>query len=67
MGNTYHNTGIAGITEGVKEITLENKDSITLQDCSAVCEEEEEEDGGEAAVMEVYEESGLLETDEFLP
>ncbi|XP_070643943.1 ubiquitin-like-conjugating enzyme ATG3 isoform X2 [Bos indicus] len=56
--------GIAGITEAVKEITLESKDSIKLQDCSALCEEEEEEDEGEAADMEEYEESGLLETDE---
>jgi len=62
--DTYHNTGIAGITEAVKEITLESKDSIKLQDCSAICEEEEEEDEGEAADMEGYEESGLLETDE---
>ncbi|VCX19836.1 unnamed protein product [Gulo gulo] len=62
--DSYHNTGIAGITEAVKEITLESKDSIILQDCSAVCEEEEEEDEGEAADMEVYGESGLLETDE---
>ncbi|KAF4020749.1 hypothetical protein G4228_012443 [Cervus hanglu yarkandensis] len=62
--DTYHNTGIAGITEAVKEITLESKDSIKLKDCSALCEEEEEEDEGEAADMEEYEESGLLETDE---
>uniref|UniRef100_A0A2K6TQS3 Ubiquitin-like-conjugating enzyme ATG3 n=1 Tax=Saimiri boliviensis boliviensis TaxID=39432 RepID=A0A2K6TQS3_SAIBB len=62
--DTYHNTGITGITEAVKEITLENKDTIKLQDCSALCEEEEEEDEGEAADMEEYEESGLLETDE---
>ncbi|XP_036208632.1 ubiquitin-like-conjugating enzyme ATG3 [Myotis myotis] len=62
--DTYHNTGITGITEAVKEITLESKDSIKLQDCSALCEEEEEKDEGEAADMEEYEESGLLETDE---
>ncbi|EHB14425.1 Autophagy-related protein 3 [Heterocephalus glaber] len=59
--DTYHNTGIARITEAVKEITLENKDSIKLQDCSALCEEDNE---GEAADVEEYEESGLLETDE---
>ena len=62
--DTYHNTGITGITEAVKEITLESKDSIKLQDCSALCDEEDEEDEGEAADMEEYEESGLLETDE---
>ncbi|XP_032277388.1 ubiquitin-like-conjugating enzyme ATG3 [Phoca vitulina] len=62
--DTYHNTGIAGITEAVKEITLENNDSIRLQDCSAVCEEEEEEDGREAADTEVYGMNGLLETGE---
>uniref|UniRef100_M3Y6T5 Ubiquitin-like-conjugating enzyme ATG3 n=1 Tax=Mustela putorius furo TaxID=9669 RepID=M3Y6T5_MUSPF len=61
---SYHNTGIAGITEAVKEITLESKDNIILQDCSAVCEEEEEEEEGEAADMKVYGESGFLETDE---
>ncbi|XP_045411585.1 ubiquitin-like-conjugating enzyme ATG3 [Lemur catta] len=63
-GERYHNTGIAGITEAVKEITLESKDRIKLQDCSALSEEEEEEDEGEAADMEEYEENGLLETDE---
>uniref|UniRef100_A0A8C2V2M1 Ubiquitin-like-conjugating enzyme ATG3 n=1 Tax=Chinchilla lanigera TaxID=34839 RepID=A0A8C2V2M1_CHILA len=65
--DTYHNTGITGINEAVKEITLENKDSIKLQDCPATCEEEEEEeeeDEGEAADTEEYEESGLFETDE---
>ncbi|XP_040595342.1 ubiquitin-like-conjugating enzyme ATG3 [Mesocricetus auratus] len=64
--DTYHNTGITGITEAVKEITLESRDSIKLQDCSALCEpyQEEEEDEGEAADIEEYEESGLLETDE---
>ncbi|KAG8509553.1 Ubiquitin-like-conjugating enzyme ATG3 [Galemys pyrenaicus] len=62
--DTYHNTGVAGITEAVKEITLESKDNIKLQDCSTLCEEEEEEEEGEAADMEEYEESGLLETDE---
>ncbi|ELK27811.1 Ubiquitin-like-conjugating enzyme ATG3 [Myotis davidii] len=62
--DTYPNTGITGITEAVKEITLESKDSIKLQDCSALCEEEEEKDEGEAADMEEYEERGLLETDE---
>ncbi|XP_062066175.1 LOW QUALITY PROTEIN: ubiquitin-like-conjugating enzyme ATG3 [Lepus europaeus] len=62
--DTYHNTGITGITEAVKEITLESKDGIKFQDCSALCEEEEEEDEGEVADTEEYEESGLLETDE---
>uniref|UniRef100_A0A2K5DPB7 Ubiquitin-like-conjugating enzyme ATG3 n=1 Tax=Aotus nancymaae TaxID=37293 RepID=A0A2K5DPB7_AOTNA len=62
--DTYHNTDVTGITEAVKEITLENKDSIKLQDCSALCEEVKEEGEGEAADMEEYEESGLLEKDE---
>lgn len=31
---TCHNTGIAGITEADKEITLESKDSVKLQDRS---------------------------------
>uniref|UniRef100_A0A2K6F2K4 Ubiquitin-like-conjugating enzyme ATG3 n=3 Tax=Boreoeutheria TaxID=1437010 RepID=A0A2K6F2K4_PROCO len=46
--DTYHNTGIAGITEAVKEITLENKNLINLL----------------LLFITEYEESGLLETDE---
>lgn len=42
--DTYHNRGIV-----VKEITLESKSSIKLQDCSVVWEKEEKE--GEAADM----------------
>uniref|UniRef100_A0A8C5JXV3 Ubiquitin-like-conjugating enzyme ATG3 n=1 Tax=Jaculus jaculus TaxID=51337 RepID=A0A8C5JXV3_JACJA len=58
----YHNTGITGITGAVK-ITVESKDVMKVQDCSALCEVDEEEDEGEAADMEEYEENGLLETD----
>ncbi|XP_028934326.1 ubiquitin-like-conjugating enzyme ATG3 isoform X1 [Ornithorhynchus anatinus] len=67
--DTYHNAGVAGVAEAVKEITLDNKDSVRLQCRSGSHEdeeeeEEEEEEEGEAADMEEYEESGLLETDE---
>lgn len=62
--DTYHNTGIAGITEALKDVKLESKDNIKLQDCIVVCEEEEEEEEGEVADMEVYEQSRLLGTDE---
>uniref|UniRef100_F7ED55 Ubiquitin-like-conjugating enzyme ATG3 n=1 Tax=Ornithorhynchus anatinus TaxID=9258 RepID=F7ED55_ORNAN len=67
--DTYHNAGVAGVAEAVKEITLDSKDSVRLQGRSGSHEdeeeeEEEEEEEGEAADMEEYEESGLLETDE---
>ncbi|XP_053792647.1 ubiquitin-like-conjugating enzyme ATG3 isoform X2 [Vidua macroura] len=56
--------GIVGATEAVKEITLDSKDNIKIPECSASCEDDDEEDEGEAADMEEYEESGLLETDD---
>ncbi|KAM5290998.1 LOW QUALITY PROTEIN: ubiquitin-like-conjugating enzyme ATG3 [Glossophaga mutica] len=62
--DSYHNIGITRKTKEVKEITLESKDGIKLQDHSTLCEEEEQENEGKAANMEEYEESGLLETDE---
>ncbi|KAF5917545.1 hypothetical protein HPG69_017437 [Diceros bicornis minor] len=62
--DTHHNTGRAGITKAVKEITPESKDSTKLQVCSKLCKEEEEEDERKAANLEENEESGLLETDE---
>ena len=36
--------GTAGIIKAVKVITLERKDSIKLQVCSAFCEEEKKKD-----------------------
>ncbi|XP_040980770.1 ubiquitin-like-conjugating enzyme ATG3 isoform X2 [Aquila chrysaetos chrysaetos] len=62
--DTFHNAGIVGATEAVKEITLDSKDNIKIPECSASCEDDDEEDEGEAADMEEYEESGLLETDD---
>ncbi|KAG8524298.1 Ubiquitin-like-conjugating enzyme ATG3 [Galemys pyrenaicus] len=50
--NTYHNTSTAGVTETVKEITLESKDSIKFQDCLALYVVEGEE--GEATDVEEY-------------
>ncbi|XP_010565697.1 PREDICTED: ubiquitin-like-conjugating enzyme ATG3 isoform X6 [Haliaeetus leucocephalus] len=62
--DTFHNAGIVGATEAVKEITLDSKDDIKIPEPSASCEDDDEEDEGEAADMEEYEESGLLETDD---
>ncbi|NWS49348.1 ATG3 enzyme, partial [Probosciger aterrimus] len=62
--DTFHNAGIVGATEAVKEITLDSKENIKIPDRSASCEDDDEEDEGEAADMEEYEESGLLETDD---
>ncbi|XP_065495641.1 ubiquitin-like-conjugating enzyme ATG3 isoform X2 [Caloenas nicobarica] len=62
--DTFHNAGIVGATEAVKEITLDSKDNIKIPECSASCEDDDDEDEGEAADMEEYEESGLLETDD---
>uniref|UniRef100_A0A8U7MJ66 Ubiquitin-like-conjugating enzyme ATG3 n=1 Tax=Corvus moneduloides TaxID=1196302 RepID=A0A8U7MJ66_CORMO len=62
--DTFHNAGVVGATEAVKEITLDSKDNIKIPECSASCEDDDEEDEGEAADMEEYEESGLLETDD---
>ncbi|EOA96829.1 Autophagy-related protein 3, partial [Anas platyrhynchos] len=62
--DTFHNAGVVGATEAVKEITLDSKDNIKIPERSASCEDDDEEDEGEAADMEEYEESGLLETDD---
>lgn len=63
--DTYHNSGVTGVMEAVQEITLDSKDNMNLNTRSVACAEEDEDDEeGEAADMEEYEESGLLETDE---
>ncbi|XP_030058093.1 ubiquitin-like-conjugating enzyme ATG3 [Microcaecilia unicolor] len=64
--DTFHNAGVAGVTEAVKEITLESKDCAVLAAGSGICGtgDEDDDDEGEAADMEEYEESGLLETDD---
>ncbi|MEE6469381.1 hypothetical protein FKM82_008607 [Ascaphus truei] len=61
--DTFHNTGLGGLTEAVKEITLETQDCGKLTEGSAAGDDEDE-DEGEAADMEEYEESGLLENDD---
>ncbi|XP_061484285.1 ubiquitin-like-conjugating enzyme ATG3 isoform X2 [Rhineura floridana] len=61
--DTFHNAGITGVTESIKEITLESKDNTKLPERSGSCEDDDD-DEGEAADMEEYEESGLLETDD---
>ncbi|MEE6469383.1 hypothetical protein FKM82_008607 [Ascaphus truei] len=55
--------GLGGLTEAVKEITLETQDCGKLTEGSAAGDDEDE-DEGEAADMEEYEESGLLENDD---
>ncbi|KAG9485605.1 hypothetical protein GDO78_008605 [Eleutherodactylus coqui] len=60
--DTFHNAGVNTVTEAVKEITLETQDSGKASS-RAACDEDDDDDG-EAADMEEYEESGLLETDD---
>ncbi|XP_076159039.1 ubiquitin-like-conjugating enzyme ATG3 [Alosa pseudoharengus] len=66
--DTYHNSGVTGVMEAVREISLDNKDSmnrnVNVGACGNDGEDEEDEEEGEAADMEEYEESGLLENDE---
>ncbi|XP_043928304.1 ubiquitin-like-conjugating enzyme ATG3 [Protopterus annectens] len=59
-----HYLGVTGVTEAVKEITLDTKECSNVPSSVAACCEEEDDDEGEAADMEEYEESGLLDTDE---
>ncbi|KAH0625019.1 hypothetical protein JD844_033027 [Phrynosoma platyrhinos] len=49
--DTFHNAGITGVTEAIREITLESKDNAKLQDRSGSCEDDDD-DEGEAADME---------------
>ncbi|KAI2663260.1 Ubiquitin-like-conjugating enzyme ATG3 [Labeo rohita] len=56
--DTYHNSGVTGVTEAVREISLDNKTGACGNG------DDDDDDEGEAADMEEYEESGLLETDE---
>ncbi|XP_076871382.1 ubiquitin-like-conjugating enzyme ATG3 isoform X1 [Brachyhypopomus gauderio] len=65
--DTYHNAGITGVTEAVREISLDNKDNLNMNvqlNSGNGDDDDEDDEEGEAADMEEYEESGLLETDE---
>ncbi|XP_008323264.1 ubiquitin-like-conjugating enzyme ATG3 isoform X2 [Cynoglossus semilaevis] len=68
--DTYHNAGVLGVTETVREISLDNSKDRNMNATSAAChnadddDDGDEDEDGEAADMEEYEESGLLETDE---
>ncbi|CAB1327608.1 unnamed protein product [Coregonus sp. 'balchen'] len=63
--DTYHNSGVGGVTEAVREISLDNKDNMNMNvNSGASGNGDDDDDEGEAADMEEYEESGLLETDE---
>ncbi|XP_039601098.1 ubiquitin-like-conjugating enzyme ATG3 [Polypterus senegalus] len=61
--DTFHNAGVSGVTEAVREITLDSKDNLKVGSTACVDDEDDDEEG-EAADMEEYEESGLLEVDE---
>ncbi|XP_053313456.1 ubiquitin-like-conjugating enzyme ATG3 [Spea bombifrons] len=61
--DTFHHSGVSGITEAAKEITLESQDSGKSTQKPSVYDEDDDDDG-EAADMEAYEESGLLENDD---
>lgn len=64
--DTYHNADVTGVTEAVREISLDNKDNMNMNvQAGGNGGDDDDEDGeGEAADMEEYEESGLLETDD---
>ncbi|XP_035768818.1 ubiquitin-like-conjugating enzyme ATG3, partial [Neolamprologus brichardi] len=62
--DTYHNAGVSGVTDAVQEISLDNNKDKNMNATSAACCDDEDDEDGEAADMEEYEESGLLETDE---
>ncbi|CAI9569182.1 unnamed protein product, partial [Staurois parvus] len=61
--DTFHHAGVGNLTESVKEITLESQDSGKAVGNPA-CNDDDDDDEGEAADMEEYEESGLLENDD---
>ncbi|KAM5180166.1 ubiquitin-like-conjugating enzyme ATG3 [Mantella aurantiaca] len=61
--DTFHHAGVGNLTEAVKEITLESQDSGKAVG-SPACNDDDDDDEGEAADMEEYEESGLLENDD---
>ncbi|XP_056287173.1 ubiquitin-like-conjugating enzyme ATG3 [Pseudoliparis swirei] len=62
--DTYHNSGVLGVTDAVGEIALDNSKDKNINATSAAYGDDDEDEDGEAADMEEYEESGLLETDE---
>ncbi|CAL8308882.1 unnamed protein product [Merluccius merluccius] len=71
--DTYHNAGVLGVTDAVRDISLDNKDNMNMNVKSGAHgnrgggdddDDDDDDEDGEAADMEEYEESGLLETDE---
>uniref|UniRef100_A0A6I8PMX6 Ubiquitin-like-conjugating enzyme ATG3 n=1 Tax=Xenopus tropicalis TaxID=8364 RepID=A0A6I8PMX6_XENTR len=60
--DTFHHS-LTGVTEAVKEITLETQDCGKTTSNIAV-DDDDDDDEGEAADMEDYEESGLLDNDD---
>ncbi|KAG8450481.1 hypothetical protein GDO86_002947 [Hymenochirus boettgeri] len=61
--DTFHHTGLSGATEAVKEITLETQDCGKTRE-TTTNDDDDDDDEGDAADMEDYEESGLLENDD---
>ncbi|KAG7258502.1 hypothetical protein CRUP_014635 [Coryphaenoides rupestris] len=67
--DTYHNAGVLGVMDAVRDISLDNKDNMNMNvktggHGNGGGDDEDEDEDGEAVDMEEYEESGLLETDE---
>uniref|UniRef100_A0A8C1ASF3 Ubiquitin-like-conjugating enzyme ATG3 n=1 Tax=Cyprinus carpio carpio TaxID=630221 RepID=A0A8C1ASF3_CYPCA len=53
--DTYHNSGVTGVTEAVREISLDNKDNMNMNvqtGASGNGDEDDDDDEGEAADME---------------
>uniref|UniRef100_A0A4W4EK86 Ubiquitin-like-conjugating enzyme ATG3 n=1 Tax=Electrophorus electricus TaxID=8005 RepID=A0A4W4EK86_ELEEL len=50
--DTYHNSGITGITEAVREISLDNKDNMNMNVQLNSGNDDDDDDEGEAADME---------------
>lgn len=62
--DTYHNAGALGVADAVRDMSLDNKDNMNINIKRGTHDDEDEDEDGDAADMEEYEESGLLETDE---
>ncbi|XP_069060279.1 ubiquitin-like-conjugating enzyme ATG3 [Pleurodeles waltl] len=64
--DTFHNAGVTGVTEAIKEITLDSKDCLKPPQClgQGDADEDDDDDEGDGLDMDEYEESGQLETDD---
>uniref|UniRef100_A0A4W4EK91 Ubiquitin-like-conjugating enzyme ATG3 n=1 Tax=Electrophorus electricus TaxID=8005 RepID=A0A4W4EK91_ELEEL len=57
--DTYHNSGITGITEAVREISLDNKDNMNMNVQLNSGNDDDDDDEGEAATLDT---SKMVET-----